>query len=276
MNKIVWAVFLSAWLCLATGCIDHSTLISLERDGSGQIVQTTYMSAMAASMMAGMGGEGVDSLVDEQQARAKTATFGKGVRFVSVSPVSKPDGSKGGRAVYAFDDINSLQISMDQMDEDSVMGMSMESEEEEGAMFFVFDYTPGNLVIKRPAMDEEDDVAMEMERAGDDQATMAEEMGKQMMEGLLPMLKGMRIQIAVEVPDAIRKTNASHIQSDSENGVDRQIVLMDFDLDKLLDHPEGMDYLLKMQDDAHFKKMAEQLGNAGIRVEAEETVTVEF
>ena len=276
MKKIVLGLFLSAWIILAAGCIDHSTLISLERDGSGQIVQTTYMSAMAASMMAGMGGEaGVDPLVDEQQARAKAATFGEGVRFVSVSPVSKPDGSKGGRAVYAFDDINSLQVSMDQMDEDSVM--SMESDEEEDAQFFTFEYTPGNLVIKRPAMDEEEgDVAMDVEPEGDDQAAMAEEMGKQMMEGMLPMLKGMRIQIAVEVPDAVRKTNASYVQSGSETDVARQIVLMDFDLDKLLEHPEGMDYLLKMQDDANFEKMAEQLGNAGIRVEAEETVTVEF
>ena len=276
MKKIVLGLFLSAWIFLAAGCIDHSTLISLERDGSGQIVQTTYMSAMAASMMAGMGGEeGVDPFVDEQQARAKAATFGEGVRFVSVSPVSKPDGSKGGRVVYAFDDINSLQVSMDQMDEDSVM--SMESDEEEDAQFFTFEYTPGNLVIKRPAMDEEEgDVAMDVEPKGDDQAAMADEMGKQMMEGMLPMLKGMRIQIAVEVPDAVRKTNASYVQSGSETDVARQIVLMDFDLDKLLEHPEGMDYLLKMQDDANFEKMAEQLGDVGLRVEAEETVTVKF
>ena len=53
MKRFLVGVVLTA-MVVATGCIDTSTVIVLNEDGSGSIVETTYMSAQASAMMSGM------------------------------------------------------------------------------------------------------------------------------------------------------------------------------------------------------------------------------
>ena len=54
MMKKLMSCLALAGLLATTGCIDNSVLVALNRDGSGYVIETTYMSAAAMEMMSGM------------------------------------------------------------------------------------------------------------------------------------------------------------------------------------------------------------------------------
>ncbi|PYV87955.1 MAG: hypothetical protein DMG05_16515 [Acidobacteria bacterium] len=116
-----------SWSLLAlgmTGCVSSDTLIKLNPDGSGTVIQKTLMNVeMLAQMNAMMQGiakqtgafeSGKDSTVpelfSESQIRRMAAKMGEGVTFVSSRKI-KAEQVEGFEATYAFKDITKLRIS---------------------------------------------------------------------------------------------------------------------------------------------------------------------
>lgn len=89
---------------LLAGCLQSSTLVKLNPDGSGTIEQTI-------SMKKGLleAADTSEEPFSVEQAKAAVAGMGPGVAFVSSARIDTP-GRKGLKAVYSFKDIRTLAL----------------------------------------------------------------------------------------------------------------------------------------------------------------------
>lgn len=121
----LWAmILLGLATALLAGCFQVERTVRLNPDGSGTVEEIVLvgktLTGMFDAMDAGNAGDSTEkapakkSFVDQQQesARDKVAKMGEGVSLVSVTPVTQGE-FEGFKAVYAFKDINKLQLPAD-------------------------------------------------------------------------------------------------------------------------------------------------------------------
>lgn len=281
----------AATLCLAAaGCVDHTTLIILDRDGSGQIAETTYMAFDPMSMMGGDSGGGGNEKADismpapdAKKLQAKAATLGEGVSFVSVTPVSKPDGTKGHRVLYSFNDINKLKVKMGDAGSNGPEmggGPAMAGPMDDSGPV-TFQYADGRLTIRLPRSNAEPKpMPQEQPAVSEEQPDYslpdgeADDADDQMMAGMMQMFKGMRIRLVVKTPDEIKATNARYVMPHPKTGVKQFVNLIDFNMDKLL--AGNTKLLMEMQSRTDPAKTLEMLAEAGMFIETNETININF
>jgi hypothetical protein len=97
-----------------TACLDSTTLVKVKPDGSGTVEQTTLVNTAALKgMMPGGGKDTGGPEINRADLERTAARMGKGVKLVSAEKATGAAGFEGTRAIYAFDDINEIQISQD-------------------------------------------------------------------------------------------------------------------------------------------------------------------
>lgn len=213
-------------MCLA-GCLNSATLIKVKPDGSGTIEQTMLMNMAALKgMMAGLDpkGQTKESPFNEAEIKRNIERLGKGVRFVSSTPM-KQDGFEGTKVIYAFDDIN--QVSVDQ--DPNIAGAS------DGKLSGPA--KPSNPVKFKLARQGNSSVLtvdfaeVENKPAQVPAQTPPPDTGK-LDPAMMPMLKamfaGFKVAIDVEVAGKIVKTNADYV-----NG--SRITLLELDVERLFE-----------------------------------------
>ena len=211
---------LAVSVCL-TGCINSGTLIKVKADGSGTVEQTLLMNvATLKAMMSGIDpkGEMQKSPFSDAQLKQVAERLGKGVRFVSSTPMSQ-GGFEGVKAIYAFDDINQVRV-----DQDPNFGPSADSRTAASQEPVTFKHTKqgGNSVLtvsfnenaKAPA-----DTPM---------PNQPENMDPAMLQMMKSMFQGFKVAIDLEVEGKIVKTNADYV-----NG--SKITLLEIDMASLLE-----------------------------------------
>jgi hypothetical protein len=266
-----------------SGCIDSAMMITVNKDGSGTIVQEMYLSAQASAMMQGFGGAeaggaGGGSMLDFDEAkyRAMAADLGEGVTFVKGGPATKENGSKGVQVNYAFEDITKVKLPMmiDPKEADA-------GKEEKSLVTFGFDKKGGESVLTinvpqdkdnqnadKPV--EHDGVDTPADAAPDAQADMAAAMMK-------PMLEGMRIRAYVKVDGEITDSTASYVSNSSQTGKKQMVTLMDMQLGKLVADPEKAKKLTALGEIKDPVKAAEMLKEfPEVRYELKEKISVNF
>jgi hypothetical protein len=236
----------------ATGCINTTKELTVEQDGSGTIVDTSYLSAAAVAMMKSMGkqagGKGA-KLLDEKKFKAQAQAMG--VKYVSSEEVTGENGEKGAQVTYAFDDINQVKL----FPGDAPQG----PDAAEKACTFAFEQgSPCRLTIRTPAPD-----------MSGGNMPQSEEQVKQQLPMMKQMMKGAKIWVRLRVKGTISKTNATHVNEKKDG-----LTLMWVDFDKLTEDADKFAQLTQIKDRT---KAAEAVKTApGITMETAETVTVAF
>ncbi len=98
---------------LLTACVDNSTTLVLNKDGSGTlIIRELFSPELAATIpeLAGWYDEGAPRTFFEGVVRRKTEQLGPDVRLVFTREMSNARGWKGYQARYAFQDINRVRV----------------------------------------------------------------------------------------------------------------------------------------------------------------------
>lgn len=216
---------LAVCACL-TGCINSGTLIKVKADGSGTVEQTILMNmATLKGMMAGIDPKGQmqqqNTPFSEAQLKQMADKLGKGVRFVSSTPMSQ-GGFEGVKAIYAFDDINLVRIDQSPNISGSSDGR-MSSATNSDPVTFKHARQGGNSVltvsfnenIKTPA-------APPANQPPPDAVDPA------MMQMMKAMFQGFKVAIDLEVDGKIVKTDADYV-----NG--SRITLLEIDMANLLE-----------------------------------------
>ncbi len=249
----------TAALALAA-CFEMDQDVSLSKDGSGTIEMKTVFGAQIAPMLemgaAEGGGNPLEDLKDAAKMAEQAANMGEGVEFVEARDLEFNDGRKGVAATFRFADINNLRINLNESPGDE--------EEDTAPANLTFQFTPGDtskLVIQMPPMEAGDAPAQAAEAAeGMDEAAMAM---------MAPMMQGMRVGMSITVDGEIVNTNASHTEGN-------KIILMDMDMGKLVANADAMKKLGSpdaLQDFSQFATVAKE---AGLKVETEQNIEVEF
>lgn len=264
MKKRMLSILGLAMAFLLTSCLEYKTEITLNKDGSGTITEETVFGAQVIGMLemaAAQGGETENPLTelkDEAKAKAKAKTYGEGVTLEKIEEV-KRDGGKGVKVTYKFTDINKITFNPGGSLGDMAPGEeAVERVKEEEAKF---EYADGKLTIILPQPEKEDG-----EEGAKDDGDAADELDPQAAIAM-QMMRGMKMSATLTAAPAIAETDATYHEGNT-------ITLFEVDFNTIMDNPEGMKALQKldMKDQA---KTAEVLGKIkGVKAEAKEKVTL--
>ncbi|MGH9428733.1 MAG: hypothetical protein ACRD2L_20800 [Terriglobia bacterium] len=236
-----WLVAALMLLSGATsGCVTSDTLIRLNPDGSGVVVQktltSTQMIAQLTTMMQGLaqqmaGNEArqndtkMPELFSEKDARARAAKMGEGVRFVSSRKITV-EGMEGQEATYAFRDVTKLKLN-ETPEAPSMPGLQANSPGRGSETTFRFSRLPNghseltavfSQRLSKKASSEQ--AVAELRRAA--QAPTAEQ-----LEQARKFFTGFRIGMVVEVQGNLVKTNSLYREG-------TKVTLLEMDFSELL------------------------------------------
>jgi len=237
LASIAGSILVCSVLC---GCIDSATVMTVNPDGSGTIVETMYMSAAFEQMMQGMaagmgGGAPAESPLkhnlDPEQYKKRVPEMGEGVTFDSVKEVKKADGSKGTEAKFLFKDVTKLHLSTEAKGPENES--TPQQQPAKKASTVTFGFTKGatpTLVINMPKPKAEQQApGADGVPARDTGKTMSEEEMAQMQQ----MFDGFRFRMQVKVAGAITKSNATYTEA-GPDGKKQVITLLDMDIGKIM------------------------------------------
>lgn len=241
MKNMFGTVMVLAGMLFFAGCVDSTTVVKLNPDGSGTIEvdeyfspQMTQMLDSMASMAAQAPGASAADAPDlfKQMIEDRLEQYGPEVSLESSKNQSNSQGWKGYRAVYAFDDINDLKL---EMGNGSAAGQGMSGDGDETK--FDFSFTPGSPAVLRMKIAESDQTASEEAASADGMEGMAESM----MASMAPMLKGMHVRMMIQLNGRVVESNAQYPVEGRPNAY----TLIDLPMDAVVRNPEAMKKLMR-------------------------------
>lgn len=265
--------------CSCFGCIQVDTLVRVKHDGSGVIEETLLFSDMLFSSLQAVSKELEENLGDAKKgeqakndplqqmmedARTRARQYGPTVKFVSASP-AKVEGLTGYKAIYSFDDINTLQVNQNPGDKTGKPQDSEgKSDKNKEPIRFSFKRGPVSaLTIIMPKKEKENS-------AGKDEGKAEE--GKddpQQMEMAKTVFKDMRVRIAVQIDGTIESTNATYRDGS-------KITLVDLNFGKILEKPAVFEKISKAQPQTIEEMKTLIQGVEGLRMELNDPVVLKF
>jgi len=261
-------------LLLASGCLQYTQLLKVNPDGSGMIDVTMMMSTEMTEMLNGMATIfSPDSTVKEQPAfdlfsedemRKQAKTLGKDVSFIS-GEKKYADGYEGYSALYSFTTITDVSVGDNVeppspgIDKDSTLSTKKEN--------FLFRFEKGNpntlTIVSVP------DTGITKGPDGRDSVSESIEPNDEMIASLKTMLKGMRVDIALEVQGTIISTNATHRDGN-------RVTLMDLSFENLLGAEKQLKNLARHKPETQ-EELKEMLRNIpGVKFEFNDETTIKF
>lgn len=270
MKKLLTAVLGLAAALVLSSCFEYETEITVNKDGSGTIVEETVFGEQIVGMLEmaaaqGGGGAGQNPLADlkdEEKAKKKAEAYGEGVSLVKIEEVNK-NGGKGVRVTYKFTDINKVSFNpsgaLADMGEMAPGAKTVEKAKEENAKF---KFADGKLTIILPQGEGEGE-----EAAADSDADFDPNNPETAMA--LEMMKGMKMSAKVTAAPGIAETNATHREGNT-------VTLFEMEFDKILKNPEGMKSLQKldMKDRAKAAEALTKVDGATVETKKEVTITI--
>lgn len=223
LTRVLLAVVTSVVL---TGCINSTTLIKLKADGSGTVEQTTLMNVAALKgMMPGAEKQAGGGVVNQADLERTAARMGKGVRLVSAEPAKGANGFEGSKAIFAFDDINQIQVSQGPNMSGSTDGRMAAEPSAEDPVRFKLTRSGGTSTLTIAFVDKPGggQAAQTNGNTGD----MPDLTNPMMMNMIKSMFAGFKINIDLEVLGSIVKTNAEYVTGS-------RVTLLEMEMDALL------------------------------------------
>ena len=224
-----------------TACLDSTTVVKVKPDGSGTVEQTTLVNLAALKgMMPGGGDKQAPNgpVINRADLERTAARMGKGVRLVSAEPAKGANGFEGTKAIFAFDDINEIQISQDPNLSGSSSGrLSSEPTADDPVKFKLTRGATSSTLsinfIDKPSG------SRPVNPAG--KGDVPDLTNPMVMNMLKTMFQGFKINIGLEVVGSIVKTNAEYVSGP-------RITLLEMDMASLL------------ADEAKLKALQSQIG----------------
>lgn len=283
MNKVKSAlVVLSLVLVgiLASGCMQISQEVKVNRDGTGMMVETVKFSPSVMEIIKGFAESMTDSgkekqkkisrenFFPEEQFREKAKQMGEGVEFLSREVKDFEEEMVGYVATYKISDIDKFILNPREAEEEEEM---IKKPGTNTPITFRFNKgkRSSSLQIRQHFAEDEKkkEKKVEKEAQEKEESTQADE---EQLAQLIEMMKGMRMQIVIECGEEIETTNADWWDKN-------RIILLDFDVEQLLSHPDKLQMLSKMEKPKtkeDFKKLLQ--GIEGIKFNLDEEIEVKF
>ena len=278
-----WFVTALVILCGATnGCLTSDTLIKINPDGSGVVVQKTLMNtemiAQVTAMMRGFaqqmaGNEATQKdmkmpeLFNEKDARARAAKMGPGVNFVSSRKITM-EGMEGQEATYAFADITKLKLK-EKPDTPPMPGLQTDTSPKGDETTFRFSrLANGNselTVVFSKTSTKKDST----QDAVTQSSKTRKEPTSEQLEQAKKLLAGFRIGMAVEVQGRLVKTNSLY-----QDGA--KVTLLEMDFSELLSNETLLQQAAAIKGQSLDEAKELLKGFKGFKVNLDPEVKIEF
>jgi len=286
IRKALFGALILTILAL-TGCIDESTVISVNKDGSGTVASTLYLTKALQEMIEEIaegtgdkpqGNQQNPFLESEKSYREKASQMGEGVTFVAAKEVRKADGTAGVQVTYAFKDINKLKVNSEP-DSPSLVsdsaGQSAGGEPQKRETPITFEFVKGStpkLTVMMAKKEKEKEVGKAEEVAAPDEVPPEEEMAM-----VKEMFGGFHVQLLVKVDGEITRSNATYVEKDEKTGRKQRVTLIDMDLGKLFKDEATFKKLMAMGEVEDMATAREKLKDIpGLKFETTDKVEIEF
>jgi hypothetical protein len=262
-------VLLALVSCVAlTACINSTTLVKLKADGSGTVEQTTLVNVAALKSLGGAGQQMGGGVVNKADLERTAARMGKGVRLVSAEPVKGANGFEGSKAIFAFDDVNQIQVNQGPSMSGSTNGRMSSEPTSDDPVKFKFTRGAGTSTLTIAFVDKPGGTG-KTDTGANPMADM--DLTNPMMMGMIKsMFAGFKINIDLEVDGSIVKTNAEYVSGS-------RLTLLEMDMDSLLADEAKLKALQgKLGPDASLSAVKPYLKDIkGIKIDGP-TINVEF
>ncbi len=270
MKRVTHAAVVVA-AALAAGCIQSSTLVKVKADGSGTIEQQMLVGSSMMSMMEGMGGENRDpgQMFDEASMREAAGKLGPGVRLVSHEPIER-NGMKGARAVFEFDDVNTLKVDQSAGLMGGGGGDPAGGDTGAGGFSLTLEKRGDDRVLTISTPEPPAGEAAEPEEMPDITQTPPE-VPPEALGMMKMMFQNLRITLAVEVDGKILRTNAEH-RSGS------RVTLLDVNFDELMKDEDSLKAMQGAMSGGGVPSDLQQelMKLKGVAVNTERVITIEW
>ncbi|HEX8027501.1 MAG TPA: hypothetical protein VF491_03520 [Vicinamibacterales bacterium] len=211
-----------------TACLNSTTLVKVKPDGSGTVEQTTLMNTAALKgMMGGQGNAQMNGpMMNKAELERMATRMGEGVKLVSTEPVKGDAGFEGVKAIFAFDDINKIQVSQGPSMSGATSGARSTEPTSDDPVRFKLTRSGATSTltinfVDRPAAGTP--VPENPTASGD----MPDFSNPMIMNMVKTMFQGFKINIGLEVVGSIVKTNAEYVSGP-------RITMLDLDIAALL------------------------------------------
>ena len=263
--RVLLAVVTSVAL---TGCINSTTLIKLKADGSGTVEQTTLMNTAALkAMMPGAEKQMGGGVVNKADLERTAARMGKGVRLVAAEPAKGANGFEGSKAIFAFDDINKIQVSQGPgLGGGASARTSAPSSDD--PVKFKLTRSGGTATLTIDFVDRPSATSPDKPTPG--AGDLPDLSNPMIMNMIKTMFQGFKINIGLEVVGAIVKTNAEYVSGP-------RITLLELDMIAILaDETKFKELQSKIGPEASLSEVKPYLKDIkGIKVDGP-SITVQF
>jgi hypothetical protein len=253
-----------------TACLNSSTIVKLNPDGSGTVEQVTLVNTAALKGMipGGAQQQGSGPVINREDLERTAARMGQGVRLVSAEKATGDPGFEGTKAIFAFDDINQIQISQDPNMSGSTSGRMSSEPTADDPVKFKFTRGAGSSTLTINYIDRPPSGSIQANPAGKGDAP--DFTNPMVMNMLKTMFQGFKINIGLEVAGKIVKTNAEYV-----NG--SRITLLEMDVAEILSDEAKLKALQgKIGPDASLSSVKPYLKEIkGIKIDGP-SISVEF
>jgi hypothetical protein len=208
-----------------TACLNSTTIVKVKPDGSGTVEQITLLNTAALKgMMPGAEKQAGATEINRADLERTAARMGKGVRLVSAEKATGDNGFEGTKAIFAFDDINEIQISQDPNLSGSTSGRLSSEPTADDPVKFKLTRGASSSTLTINYIDKPSGARPPNPAGGGDVPDITNPM---VMNMLKTMFQGFKINIGLEVVGSIVKTNAEYVSGP-------RITLLEMDMESLL------------------------------------------
>ena len=261
MKRLSAFVGAIAAMMLLSACFEMTSVVTVNKDGSGVIEETALISAQMKAMMASMGdqagGQGgpnlKDLVPDKAKADERAKNLGEGVAVKSHEAVKMPDGREGVKVTYTVADVSKLKY------------QPFDAKEKGGGESkpMTFAVSGGTLTVSMPP-------DKPKEKTDAEKPKMPPEQMQAQLAMMKPMFAGMRMAIQIKGGNGIATSDASHLSGDT-------VTIMDIQFDKIMEKPEVFGKFMESADDKSMTpaQAAEKFkGVDGIKIEGKEKISI--
>lgn len=211
-----------------TACLNSTTIVKVKPDGSGTVEQTTLVNTAALKGM--MGGQGGPSgpMMSQAELERTAQNMGQGVRLVSNEPVKGEGGFEGVKAIFAFDDVNLIQVSQGPNMGGGPGGARSDEPTSDDPVRFKLTRNGGTSTLSINFVDRPgESKSVDANVPGGVPDGMPDLTNPMIMNMIKTMFQGFKINIGLEVVGAIVKTNAEYVTGP-------RVTLLELDVASLL------------------------------------------
>lgn len=258
MKKIILVILIPL---LLMSCISSGVTVKVNKDGSGEIVQTFQIMRDFVGFLS-MSEEPTDpNLIDRDALELTAKAMGEGVSLTKVEPMPDDSAYVGYTAYYKFKDISAIRVS-------ASPSTSPEALDEENSDWVSFKFDKGmtsKLSMYLSNMtDEESEDNYSSEDSEEIEASADEGLGDQLKD----IYKDMHYWMTIEFNGKITDTNASFVEGSV-------VTIFDMNFEKIVENDELFKKVTN-EDPGSMKDYKEELATAGVFIDDQEEIVVSF